>query len=329
MNMTKLQPTLRRCVAVTIALLTVQAASATERPFDRVVAFGDSLMDPGNAFVLTGEVAVRPFEPIPAAPYLIGAFHFSNGATWVEQMARRLGIGLSAGPAFKNPVLFTNYAVGGSRARDGGSPFSASVQVMQFLGSAAATDTDRTLVVYGFGGNDVRDALEAGGDPAIIQAAVTATANNLIALCTTGARQILIANTPNLSITPAVQALGEPAITAAEQLSFGLNAGVDATVAGLVQPLCPDTTFHVLDLFGLSTAIASFPDEFGFTSSEPCLTFGVIRGAICRKPRRHFFWDAIHPTRAGHRVLARAAVRLVGPRAGDDDEQDDDDLTDD
>jgi phospholipase/lecithinase/hemolysin len=35
---------------------------------ERIVAFGDSLSDPGNAYVLTGAFEVRPFEPIPRRP---------------------------------------------------------------------------------------------------------------------------------------------------------------------------------------------------------------------------------------------------------------------
>jgi len=307
-------------VTFTVALLALFLASVASadhrdfgRPYDRVVAFGDSLMDPGNAYALTGQVATRPFEPVPSAPYLIGAFHFSSGATWVEQMARRLGVGISAGPAFKNPAIFSNYAVGGSTARDGGSPFSASTQIMQYLSNSPGVPSDRTLFVYGFGGNDVRNALEAGGDPTIIEAAVTATVNNLIALCATGARQVLIANVPNVGVTPAVRALGPEAVAGATALSAGLNGGVDAALTAIVQPICPTTTFYVLDAFTLSTAVVNYPDAFGFESTDPCLSFGVIRNAICKRPRKHFFWDAIHPTRAGHRLVAKEALKLISP----------------
>lgn len=73
----------------TVALVALVPSASAEPSYDRIVTFGDSLSDPGNAYLLTGEVVVRPFEPIPSAPYLIGHFHFTNGPTWIEQLARR------------------------------------------------------------------------------------------------------------------------------------------------------------------------------------------------------------------------------------------------
>src|SRR5437870_5726450 len=50
-------------------------------PARSVVVFGDSLSDPGNAFVILHKVAVPPFSSlIPDAPYARGGLHFSNGA---------------------------------------------------------------------------------------------------------------------------------------------------------------------------------------------------------------------------------------------------------
>ena len=94
------------------------ASPALAGPPHRFVVFGDSLSDPGNAFVLLRDVEVPPFDSlIPDAPYARGAFHFSNGATWVEQLSLLDHALPSAGPALFIPLLFSNYAVGGARAR--------------------------------------------------------------------------------------------------------------------------------------------------------------------------------------------------------------------
>jgi hypothetical protein len=45
------------------------------------VGFGDSLSDPGNFYVVTGQQSVAPYAPIPSAPYAIGGHHFTNAAT--------------------------------------------------------------------------------------------------------------------------------------------------------------------------------------------------------------------------------------------------------
>ena len=44
-----------------------------------------------------------------------------------------------------------------------------------------------------------------------------------------------------------------------------------------------------------------------------CLAFGVVRGAVCERPDRYLFWDGEHPTRAGHRIIARAAFHVLAP----------------
>ena len=87
--------------------------------YSRLVFFGDSLSDPGNYFQLFGEQAVQPFEPenVPSAPYAIGGHHFTNGPTWAEQLSNSLGMAKSGSPATVAPGIFTNYAVGRSRAR--------------------------------------------------------------------------------------------------------------------------------------------------------------------------------------------------------------------
>ena len=73
--------TLRRIFAIGIFLLAGYASAAAAGQYGRLVVFGDSLSDPGNAFVLLTRVSVPPFELIPDAPYARGGLHFSNGAT--------------------------------------------------------------------------------------------------------------------------------------------------------------------------------------------------------------------------------------------------------
>jgi len=85
-----------RAAACALAFLCSIPAFAGQG-FDRTVTMGDSLSDPGNTYVATGTFVVRPFEPIPTAPYLIGRFHFTNGPTWIEQLARDRGC--AAAPA--------------------------------------------------------------------------------------------------------------------------------------------------------------------------------------------------------------------------------------
>src|SRR5437762_12424368 len=81
-----------------IALLLLAPAGAeAQSRFSGIVVFGTSLSDSGNAFALVGDASTPPdfaLSPllIPSAPYAKGGHHFSNGATWVEQLARSAGL---------------------------------------------------------------------------------------------------------------------------------------------------------------------------------------------------------------------------------------------
>ncbi|MBR9911748.1 MAG: SGNH/GDSL hydrolase family protein [Gammaproteobacteria bacterium] len=311
-----LLPLMRSCVCtlVTAAALSCTLSTVTRaNDFDQIVAFGDSLMDSGNAFVLTGAVATPPFAPVPSAAYAIGGHHFSNGPTWVEQLGQALGLQRSTGPSARNPKVFSNYAVGGARARDVPGSSSASQQLEQYLAFSNGAASSSALYLFGFGGNDVRDALAMGpvNGPPLVGAAVNAITTNLLNLCSAGAMHILIANVPNVGTTPLAQSFGEPAITGAMLLSAGLNNGVQFFIANVVQPSCPETRFYTLDLYALSSAVFGAPGLYGFSDAQPCLAFDQTGNSICRKPNTKFFWDAIHPTKAGHKLVAADAVKVL------------------
>jgi outer membrane lipase/esterase len=308
-------------LAVALAAFQPLGASAEGQPeFEKVVVFGDSLSDPGNVFVSTGQYAVRPFAPIPSAPYVIGGLHFTNGSTWAERLSLQLASLSGAGPALRAPWFFTNFAFGGARARAGApsaSPDLGAQVAMHFANAGGMADADALYVIW-FGANDVRDALEAlAVDPTgaqsfgIVQAAITAVANNVVTLWSAGARTFLVPNVPNLASTPAVAAQPAPVRGAAAQLSAAYNAALGQALAGLEAQLTA-TRIERVDVFALLNAVLAAPSAYGLANTtEPCLRFGVVVDAICADPRRHMFWDAIHPTAAVHAILARHAAAVL------------------
>ncbi|HVN36357.1 MAG TPA: SGNH/GDSL hydrolase family protein [Casimicrobiaceae bacterium] len=303
------------------AVLAESPDGPSKPPFEKIVVFGDSLSDPGNLFVLTGQYSVRPFAPIPSAPYAIGGFHFTDGQTWVEDLSRELRSPSGAGPALRVPHLYTNYAFGGARARSGAGSAAPdlSAQVGRYFTDWAGAADARSLYVIWCGANDLRDAVEElAADPSgatsvgTLQAAVGNVAQNIVALWSAGARTFLIPNEPNLAATPALAAQPPQVQAAAAQLSAAYNAGLAQALAGLGAQL-PQTTFVRLDVFTLLNSMLAAPKLYGFTNTtQPCLTFGVVVGAICPTPRDYLFWDAIHPTAAVHRVLASMAAGVLG-----------------
>lgn len=310
------------CVAILalLAALPLRAAETERGPDDiHVVVFGDSLSDPGNFYAIYHEASVRPFAPIPDAPYAIGRMHYSNGPTWIEQLGREFGAAISVSPAMLHKGG-TNFAVGRARARPGAAAFpyyDLTTQVGLFFGQSGNRAPGDAVYVIWIGANDLKDALESlAVDPSfataggIVQQAVGATAGNMQALWAAGARHFLLVNMPDLGYTPYVAGLGPVAQYAAAQLTNAYNEGLDQLVAGL--GVLPGMDIVRLDI---NSAVFRGTGKSGDVEvtdfSTPCLHFGVIAGAVCRDPDRHLFWDAIHPTTAGHELIAEAAVAAV------------------
>ena len=301
-------------------------AGGLHRPFDGIVVFGDSLSDPGNAFALTGQHLTPPaygmdtpeelLTLVPSAPYAKGGNHFSNGPTWIEDLGKAIGLGASVGPAFApgHPNA-TNYAVGGARARPVGS-FHLDVQVGAFLADFPRGAPADTLFVVALGGNDVRDALQLG-DPTVIAAAIGSIANHIGILYGAGARKFLVWNSPNIAVTPAVRAVaavspGVPVLAAAQQLSLAFKVNLDVALAGLSAAL-PGIDIVRFDAFTEINNIVANPAKFGLNDvTTACITPNVPPFQ-CRQPDRHLFWDGIHPTRAGHAIIAiEVGKTLIG-----------------
>ena len=106
----------------------VSTTSAADKlAAERLVVFGDSLSDPGNAFALLGTNNTPPDWSVdaflvPDRPYAKGGHHLSNGATWIEQLARPLGLARSVRPALRGGGA-TNYAFSGCASPGRGNPF--------------------------------------------------------------------------------------------------------------------------------------------------------------------------------------------------------------
>jgi len=282
-----------------------------------LIVFGDSLSDSGNYFVNTGEFSVQPFEFIPSAPYARSGFHFTNGRTWIERVARQLNDRRSGKPAFRRPGRFTNYAYGTARSRASGTAFDLGNQVGLFLSDFNGQAPQQPTYVMWTGANDVRDAVNAlfidpsgATSSGILNEAVTATADNIIALYGSGARTFMVANVPNIGLTPAVRAFGPEAEAAALQMSILYNQGLGQALDSL--EVFPEIRIVRLDVFEiLAELVDDLQSEGRVNVTESCINPGVIVDAICDRPGKYLFWDGIHPTRVGHRHLAREALALL------------------
>jgi len=310
-------------VVLWFLILAVVSVSSAES-FDRMVVFGDSLSDAGNHFAVFGVTSHAPYAPLPDSPYDIGGHHFTNGSTWVEQLSRALEMPRSGKPALLAPGVFTNYAVGRARARAGAAEFphfDLDTQVQRFLVDFRGQAPADALYVIWIGANDLNDALTAGlTDPAraadIIRAAVTTQAGSIYALWAAGARKFMVVNLPDPALAPFLRALPPPLQAAATQAGMLYNAALDEALAQ-VSPL-PGLRLMRFDVKAVfDRIVAGDGGDSALNVTAPCLTFGVVVHPLCTHPNRYLFWDGAHPTRAGHRLIAEAALWLLEDGDGD------------
>lgn len=280
--------------------------------YERLVIFGDSLSDPGNAYVLTGTALKPPYTAlIPDYPYALGGHHLSDGATWIERLAKKMKLQKSAGPALRVPGKFSNYAVDRTRTcPDSPSPshIDLTTQVEMYLGDFGAAAGGALYVVFA-GSNDVRDALvnpEIGAS--ILECALGSIYTNIQALIGAGARTFLIGNVPDLGLVPAVALQGPEAQQAATEVAFFFNQQLEGILSQIEDASAGQVRFYRLDTFTLLEQVSTDHPELNVT--DPCID--VFAGTVCKKSENYLFWDGIHPTRTGHALIAEEAATVLG-----------------
>jgi len=315
--------------SVAFALLSCQALAAAHSSIDRIVAFGTSLTDTGNAFIWLSEpenrscgtpLNVPPYDAlddllIPDGPYAVWGHHFTNGDTWVEGMARYLALAGNVRPALRgSDAEATDYAVGGARAVAGyPCRFNLPEQVSTYLSDFPQT-SPQTLVAMEIGSNDVRDALviaASGQDPSpTITNALGSLADSIGRIYANGARKFLLLNVPDIGKAPAVQGLGPAAVHFGGLISANYNAGL-ASVVSALQTHLPGVDIRILDINETLNEVLANPGAFGFVNAiDACVTPNQPPFK-CAKPDTYVFWDGIHPTKALHAIVAQRAISLI------------------
>jgi phospholipase/lecithinase/hemolysin len=305
---------------VLAVLLAAPGWAAAQSRFSGIVVFGTSLSDPGNAFVLLGDANTPPdfmLNPllIPSAPYARGGHHFSNGATWVEQYARSVGLGDSvrAALATTDPAV-SNYAVGAARAYNDGVNFNLTRQVDAFLQRSGGVASPNALNVVEMGGNDIRDAFQAyavgGNGGPILEKALASIAGNIQRLYAVGAREFLVWVAPNVALTPAIRSLGPAAGALATNLTQAFNGGL-AQVLGQLSFGLPGINFARLDAYQILYAIVADPALFDLTNVTTACVTPNIPPFTCKPADEFLFWDGIHPTKVVHAILAQETAKVL------------------
>jgi outer membrane lipase/esterase len=252
---------------ISLMNIPVQAQPA----FDRIVVFGDSLSDNGNAG------------------------RSSNGPVWVEHLAERLGLSLKPSRAGG-----MNFAAGGARLDPGSGNTSLRAQASTYL--RTSRPPGRTLnIVYG-GGNDLLAAVGDSRAETRIATAVASLRSIVADLVGQGATDILVPNLPAIGITPALQAQGGQAVEAGNALAARFNDALEQALSEFSSR--PGPRLYRLDVWQLAERVRADPAAAGFIDiTSPCAQHRRCEGFL--------FWDNVHPTTQAHRRLADAALQAL------------------
>lgn len=279
--------------------------------FKEIVTFGDSLTDMGNRSVGPDKKDVKFRQ------------------TWVAQLA---GPAMMNIPDFKpsgmNTFYFggTNYAVGGStsgyaaeKGRDANKGQNLTVQVSKrYLNPAFNKDGVKkdALHIIRMGTNDlmalaIQPEQIASGWATLDQEAANVVKDiegQIQALATAGVRNVMWGNLSDGSKFPSVVMKvtllgGEMAPTALKAIasaSKAFNTEMDAAITRL-RTANPTLKIIKLDLDAKFNDIAADPGKYGFVD--------ITKGA---NDNKHLFSaDGLHPTPAGHKMLAEYAYEVI------------------
>ncbi len=278
--------------ALTLAASCALSTAASAQSYGRLVVFGDSLSDNGNLYLASG--GTQP----PSPPYFQG--RFSNGRVFTELL------GFNA-VNFNGAVTGSiNFAYGGSRTDNNVAfPPGMRQQLTTYLGRGGTFGPNDLVSVLG-GANNIFQALPAAGATTSPTAALTPTLNAAVAdinflvndIASRGAGTILVTNLPRLGITP--QFRTSPASPLADYAGSTFNSGLQVALMATAAAR-PGTNIILFDLAKVSDTLAANPGLFGLSNvTESCFT-GVT---VCANPDSYLYFDGVHPTAAGHRLIA-------------------------
>jgi outer membrane lipase/esterase len=290
------------------------AVSASTSAFaQRVVVFGDSLSDTGNAALATGNAT-------PGSP--LG--RYSNGLNWVDLLYGPTAAALFTGQTAGN----VDYALGGAFTGAIG-PFgnvgtlsnplfpniSIANEIALFAGNGGTFGAKDTVTLWGGANNFF--FFSATTPPANINTttigasavgAASSEISNAATLVAMGAKNLVVLNLPDLGSTPSALASGAAAVSAASFYSTTFNAALAAGL-GSVAASAPGTNIIQADVASLFRVVIANASTFGFTNTT---TFcGFNGGAACKG---FVFADSVHPTEAAYALVA-AYVGLLSNTA--------------
>ena len=310
---------------VAVAFSAPAQAGVATTLYSSLFVFGDSLSDPGNnaAVLFSPPYSNPPFSLSPTlptqitgnsfvafSPYASGTY--SNGPVWAQILAPRLGAGVTANAWLQGG---TNFAFGGAETSfaapipgfSGATTFSLQSQLNAYLTQSSGVADGHAIYVLEGGANNVRRLLGTGEvfDSVTVALEAAKYAKDVGGLVdqlqAAGAKNIIVWNTPNVGLNPESLFFGSALSSAASAAAEQFNNALATRLAG-------EAGVKTFDVYSTSAAAASNPAAFGLTNVNTAC--GNNASGCGAKP---LYWDGIHPTTAGHQLLADGVFALAVP----------------
>jgi phospholipase/lecithinase/hemolysin len=292
-------------------------ADASQKPYSRIVVFGDSLSDQGNT--------ERAFALPPAPLYYRG--RYSDYQNYVDLLAN--GFDLTV----KNSLAHggTNYAYGfattGPQDAPPPVPFTPQridQQEQAYLGSVNGKADPKALYIIEGGATDVLGLLFAAESnplelllvPALDATGALNVANETRTLLNAGAQHVLVSNVPDLGQLPIItETTGLNGIIAPSAATDAAQLW-DFDLANDVLPLGSKVTLW--DFYNTSNLALQAASKLGVTNTttECVLGYGTTPGAVdsCtpQVEATHAFFDQVHFTGRGYYGMEQGALCALG-----------------
>jgi len=289
----------RAFACASLATIAVASTPVEAQHIQRIVVFGDSYADIGNALRLLG------INPITTQVYTTG--RFSGGSNYIDTLTNLL------------QVQQFNFAIGGASTTGNGTPGLPGLpfEVQEFVSGGGTlgfptvntTLTRSDLVAVSIGGNDSRFYQQNGGTlagaPAAAQAAATAFQQNFYLVMQHGTPTISFlagdaGRLPEVANNPG-------AIAVRSAFSTAFNADVQNTLAGYARQ---GSIVHYLDLNAIGNNVAANPSAFGIQGLV-CPAFPDPTCIANNSAPFLFYGDLLHLTSVGFAIVGQYVARQL------------------